>query len=134
MFKGIPLPFGAINNKRSLIALENLSDFIHHCIEHPKAANEVFLIADGEDVSTTDLLRKVAKAFGKKVWLLPIPVHLMVFVASLLWKESVADRLFGSLQIDSSKARELLAWQPVITMDEQFAIAAEEYIKNEKAL
>jgi nucleoside-diphosphate-sugar epimerase len=117
--KGVPLPFGAIHNKRTFVALDNLVSFIIHCIDHPKAANEVFLISDGEDVSTTTLLRKVAKAFGKKSWLLPVPVWLMIMAAKVIGKADVVNRLFGSLQVDSSKARDLLGWMPVITMDEQ---------------
>jgi len=117
--KGLPLPLGAVHNKRSLVALENLVDFIILCTQHPKAANEVFLISDGEDVSTTKLLQKVAKAMDKKPRLIPIPVGLMTFVAKMMGKEDVANRLFGSLQVDSSKARELLGWKPVVTMDEQ---------------
>ncbi|MEO1945338.1 MAG: SDR family oxidoreductase, partial [Candidatus Thioglobus sp.] len=96
--RGVPFPFGAIHNKRSLVALDNLVSFIIHCIDHPKAANEVFLISDGEDVSTTTLLRKAAHAFGKKALLLPIPVSLMTFAAKLLGKGDMANRLFGSLQ------------------------------------
>lgn len=116
---GVPLPFGAVNNKRSLVALDNLVSFIIHCLDHPKATNEVFLISDGEDVSTTELLQKVAKAFGKRPFLIPVPVSLMRFAAKLLGKGDVADRLFGSLQVDSSKARDLLGWKPVISMDDQ---------------
>jgi nucleoside-diphosphate-sugar epimerase len=119
--RGVPLPFGAIDNQGSLVALENLVSFIIHCIDHPQAANEVFLISDGEDVSTTTLLRKVAFAFGKKPNLIPVPVGLMTFVAKLVGKGDIANRLFGSLQVDSSKARDLLGWQPVVTMDEQLA-------------
>jgi len=119
MKQGVPLPLGAVYNKRSLVALDNLVDFIVLCTHHPKAANEIFLISDGEDVSTTELLRKVAKAMGKKAHLLPVPVGLMMFVAKLVGKEDVANRLFGSLQVDSSKARKLLGWKPVIGMDEQ---------------
>ena len=89
-----------------------------HCLKH-KAANEIFLISDGEGVSTTVLLQKVAKAFGKRSFLIPVPVSLMKFAAKLLGKGDVADRLFGSLQVDSSKARDLLGWEPVISMDEQ---------------
>ncbi len=117
--KGVPLPFGSVHNQRSLVALDNLVSFIIHCINHPKAANEVFLISDGEDVSTTELLQKVAKASGKKAMLLPVPASLMRFSAKLVSKEALASRLFESLQVDSSKARELLGWKPVITMDEQ---------------
>jgi nucleoside-diphosphate-sugar epimerase len=122
--KGIPLPFGAIHNQRSLVALDNLVDFIALCADREKshkAANEVFLISDGEDVSTTTLLQKVARAFGKKPNLIPVPVGLMTFVAKLVGKGDIANRLFGSLQVDSSKARDLLGWQPVVTMDEQLA-------------
>ena len=117
--KGMPLPLGAVNNKRSLIALDNLVSFIVHCIGHPKAGNEVFLVSDGEDVSTTELLQRVAKAFGKRPRLIPVPVRVMSFVAGLVGKKDVANRLFGSLQVDSSKASALLGWSPVIDMDEQ---------------
>jgi len=131
--KGVPLPLGAVHNQRSLVALDNLVSFIIHCVKHPKAANEVFLISDGEDVSTTVLLKKVANAFGKKAFLLPVPVSLMRFTAKLIGKADVADRLFGSLQMDSSKARDLLNWKPVITMDEQLQKTAEAYL-NEKTV
>jgi nucleoside-diphosphate-sugar epimerase len=129
--KGIPLPLGSIHNQRSFIALDNLVSFIILCIDHPKAANEVFLISDGEDVSTTELLQKVAKVFGKRAFLLPVPVSWMTFVAKLVGKEDVANRLFGSLQMDNSKARRLLGWKPVITMDEQLKKTAKAYL-NEK--
>jgi len=119
MNKSIPLPLGAIHNQRSFVALDNLIGFIIHCIDHPKAANEVFLISDGEDVSTTELLQKVAKAFGKSALLIPVPVWLMTLAAKLIGKTNMTNRLFGSLQVDSSKARELLGWKPVVTMDEQ---------------
>ena len=116
--RGVLLPLGAVHNKRSFVALDNLVSFIIHCIDHPKAANEVFLISDGEDVSTTELLQKMARAFGKRSFLLPVPVGLMTFVAGLLGKRDVAERLFGSLQVDSFKARDLLGWEPVVSMDE----------------
>jgi len=125
--RGIPLPFGAIHNQRSLVALDNLVSFIIHCIAHPKAANEVFLISDGEDVSTTELLQKVAKAFGKKSLLVPVPVSLMKFFAKLLGRADMVDRLFGSLQVDSSKANDLLCWQPIITMDKQLKKMVERF-------
>lgn len=120
--KGMPLPLGAVHNKRSLVALENLVDFIALCADQersPSAANEVFLISDSEDVSTTELLLKVANAYRVAPRLLPIPVIWIQTVARLLGKRAVADRLLGSLVIDSSKARDLLGWKPVISMDEQ---------------
>jgi len=132
--KGLPMPFGAINNQRSLVSLDNGVNFIIHCIDHPKAANEIFLISDGEDVSTTELIKKVAKAFDKKAWLLHIPVSWMTFIAKLVGKTDVTERLFGSLQVDSSKARDLLGWKPVVTMDEQLKKIAENYLSNEKTL
>jgi nucleoside-diphosphate-sugar epimerase len=132
--KGVSLPFGAIYNKRSFVALDNVVSFIIHCIDHPKAANEVFLISDGEDVSTTQLLQKVAKALGKKPSLIPLPVSWMTFAARLVGKGDVATRLFGSLQVDSSKARDLLGWHPVITMDTQLKKTADAYLENEKTL
>jgi len=116
--RGVPLPLGAVHNKRSFVALDNLVSFIIHCMGHPRAANEVFLISDDEDVSTTELLQKMAHAFGKRPFLLPVPVGLMTFAAGLLGKRDVADRLFGSLQVDNSKARDLLGWKPVVTMDD----------------
>jgi nucleoside-diphosphate-sugar epimerase len=132
--KGVSLPFGAIYNKRSFVALDNVVSFIIHCIDHPKAAHEVFLISDGEDVSTTQLLQKVAKALGKKPSLIPLPVSWMTFAARLVGKGDVATRLFGSLQVDSSKARDLLGWHPVITMDTQLKKTADAYLENEKTL
>jgi len=117
--KGVPLPLGAVHNQRSLVALDNLVDFIMLCAEHPKAANETFLISDDEDVSTTLLLQRIAKALGKPSRLIPVPVGLMRFTARLVGKADVAERLFGSLQVNSSKAQTLLGWQPVVTMDEQ---------------
>ena len=92
----------------------------------------MFLISDGEDVSTTQLLRRVADALGKKPRLLPVPTGLMSFAARLIGKGDVANRLFGSLQVDSSKARDLLGWQPVITMDEQLNKTVAADLKNEK--
>lgn len=122
--KGVPLPLGSVRNQRSMVALDNLLNFIALCANRersPKAANEVFLISDGQDISTSAMLRKVANAYGVKSRLLPIPVSLMKFAAKFLGKGAVADRLFGNLQVDSSKAHDLLGWQPVVTMDEQLA-------------
>ena len=120
--KGIPLPFGALENRRSLVALDNLVSFIALCADpakSPQAANEVFLISDGEDVSTPELLRRVARAHGAQARLIPVPPAWMRLGARLLGKSAVADRLLGTLAIDSSKARERLGWRPVVTMDEQ---------------
>jgi nucleoside-diphosphate-sugar epimerase len=115
----LPLPLGAVNNVRSLIAIDNLVSFIITCALHPKSTNEIFLISDNETLSTTQLLKKIAKVFNKKALLLPVPVSWMVSVAKLLGKEADAVRLFSSLIVDSNKARDLLDWHPVTTMNEQ---------------
>ncbi len=122
--KGIPLPLGAVDNTRSLVALENLVDYLELCSNpelSPRAANEVFLISDGEDVSTTELLRKVANAYKVAPRLLPISVLCIKTTARL---RAVVDRLLGSLAVDSSKARDLLSWKPVVSMNEQLKLMA----------
>lgn len=115
---GMPLPLGAIRNKRSLVAIDNLVDLIATCIEHPAAANQIFLAGDGKDLSTTELLRLTAKAMGKPSRLIPVPASLLLFGATLLGKKAVAQRLLGSLQVDISKTREVLGWEPPVTVEE----------------
>lgn len=116
--KVLPLPLGAINNQRSLVALDNLVDLIITCIDHPAAANQVFLASDGQDLSTTELLRGVAQAMGKTSRLIPVPESLLMSAATVLGKRAVAQRLLGSLQADISKARDLLEWEPPISVEE----------------
>ena len=126
--KQVPLPFGRVENKRSMLALDNLVNFLIFCVDvekTQKAVNQVFLLSDGEVVSTSTLLRRIAKAYGVKSRLLPVPVFIMQIFAKLLGKSDVANRLFGDLQVDSSKASELLGWNPVVTMDEQLRKMAE---------
>lgn len=122
--RGLPLPLGAVHNQRSLVALDNLVSLVLLCADRersPQAANQVFVVADGEDVSTSTLLRKVARAAGRPSRLLPVPASWLRAGAGLLGKRTVADRLLGNLQVDATKARTLLGWQPVVTMDEQLA-------------
>lgn len=109
---GFPLPLGAIKNKRSFVSLNNLADLIKVCLKHPKAANQIFLVSDGHDLSTTELLYNIAQAINKSLWLLPIPESVLKFVGYLLGKKEVFERLCGSLQVDISKTCELLDWQP----------------------
>jgi len=115
---GIPLPLGAIRNQRSLVALDNLVDLITTCIDHPSAANQVFLAGDGQDFSTTELLRGVAGAMGKPSRLIPIPSSFLLLGAMLFGRKSLAQRLFGSLQVDISQAVDLLGWTPPISVEE----------------
>ena len=122
--RGVPLPLGAVNNLRSLLALDNLVDFVLLCADRnrsPAATNQIFLVSDGEDVSTTTLLRRVAKAQGRSARLLPVPVSWLRFAACLLGKKAFADRLLGDLQVDASKAQDLLGWRPIVTMEQQLA-------------
>jgi len=115
---GVPLPLGAVHNRRSMVALDNLVDFILACIKHPAAANETFLVSDDEDLSTTDLIRRVARAMGRPARLVPVPSTFLFGAAALLGKREIARRLLGSLQADISKARQVLGWHPRISVDE----------------
>ncbi len=112
------LPLGAIHNKRSLVGIDNLVNLIIRCIDHPAAANQVFLASDGEDLSTTGLLRGVAKAMGKPARLIPVPAGILQLGATLLGKKAMAQRLLGSLQVDISKTCEMLDWKPPYTVQE----------------
>ena len=115
---GIPLPLGSIHNQRGLLALDNLIDLIQVCITHPAAANQTFLASDGEDLSTPELLTAMAVALGKPARLIKLPERLLMQGAKLLGKQAMAQRLCGSLQVDSSKARKLLGWQPPVSVQE----------------
>lgn len=123
--RGIPLPLGAVRNQRSLVGIDNLVDLILRCVEHSAAANQVFLAGDGEDLSTTDLLRRTAAAIGAPNRLVPVPMWLLNLVARLLRKGAVAQRLLGSLQVDISKTRDVLGWQPPLSVDEGLKKMAE---------
>ena len=116
--RGIPLPLGSIHNRRSLVALDNLVDLIITCIHHPAAANQTFLVSDGEDVSTTELLRRMGAALGRPARLLPVPQYLLEWGASLVGKRDVAQRLFSSLQVDMDKTRQLLGWVPPVSLEQ----------------
>jgi nucleoside-diphosphate-sugar epimerase len=125
--RGVPLPLGAIHNQRSLVALDNLVDLIVTCLTHPAAANQTFLVSDGEDVSTTDLLRRMGGAMGNPARLVPVPAGLLKLAATMLGKRDVAQRLCGSLQVDIEKTRQLLGWSPPLTLDQGLKKAAEGY-------
>nr|WP_297331836.1 SDR family oxidoreductase [Pseudoalteromonas sp.] len=116
--KGLPLPLGAVNNLRSLVYIDNLCDLIITCIDHPKAKNEIFLVSDGEDLSISALLRKIAKAQGVSSRLISIPPSLLVLLSKLFGKQAQAQRLLGSLQVDMQKTKELLGWAPLVSLDE----------------
>lgn len=117
--RGLPLPFGHMtNNRRSFVGLDNLVDLILLCTDHPKAANQTFLISDGEDLSTTDLIRKISVALGRQPYFVWVPRGLISFLASLFGKKEISKRLLGSLQVDMNKTYELLDWKPPVAVDE----------------
>ena len=117
--RGWPLPLGWVrHNQRSLVALDNLVDFIVTCITHPQAANQTFLVSDGQDLSTTELVRGMAQAAGVPARLLPVPVWALQAGASLLGKGDAVQRLCGNFQADISKARSLLGWVPPVSVEE----------------
>jgi nucleoside-diphosphate-sugar epimerase len=118
------LPLASIANRRSLVGVDNLADLIVVCMEHPAAASETFLVSDGEDLSTPDLVRRLATAAGRRARLMPMPVWGLRAVASVLGRSHAVDRLTGSLTVDISKARRLLGWVPPQTVDEGLRRAA----------
>ena len=124
--RGVPLPLAAVtNNRRSLVALDNLVDLIVSCLHHPAAANQTFLVSDGEDISTAELLKRMGAAMGKPARLFYVPPALLKLGATLLNKPGIYQRLCGSLQLDITKTRQLLGWAPPVSVDEGLRRAAE---------
>ncbi len=126
--KGIPLPLGRIHNKRSLVALDNLVDLIVTCTQHTAAANQTFLVSDGEDLSTTELLTRMSKALDRPVRLLPVPAGLLQLGGKLLGKDAVMQRLCGSLQVDISHTRQTLGWVPPVSVDSALRKTADHFL------
>ncbi len=116
--KNIPFPLGAINNERSFVAIDNLIDLITTCIENPNAVNQTFLVSDDSNISTSNLLKKLTLASGKKPWLIPVPVMILKLMASILGKKSIVDRFSSSLTVDIEHTKKTLNWKPPITQDE----------------
>lgn len=128
--KEYPVPLGAIHNQRSLVALENLVDLIVTCIDHPAASNEIFLVSDGEDLSTTELLHRIGLALGKPAHLLPVPAWVIEIGATLLGKKTIAQRLCGNLQVDISHTCDTLGWMPRLSVDDALKRTAEDYLAS----
>ena len=129
----IPVPLGGIHNQRSFLALDNLIDFMQLAITHPKAANQLFLLADGTDFSTPALIQMIAKGMRKKSPLLfSLPTGLMLSLGSMLSKKAAVRRLVGSLQVNSTKAHTLLNWQPPLKAEDAIALTAQAFLAERK--
>lgn len=118
---GLPLPFGAINNRRSIVGLENLANFLSLVCHHPLASGQVFHISDGTVVSTTQVLRYISRSMNKRSLLIPVPVPLLRLICQVTGKMSYFDRLTSNLEVDSSSCFELLDWQAPLTISESIA-------------
>ncbi len=127
VLNGVPLPLGALHNQRSLVAVENLVDLIAVCLRHPAAANETFLVSDGEDLTLTGLLQRTAAAFGRRARLLPVPMFILKLVGRILRKEAVVQRLCDTLQVDISKTRRWLGWVPPVSVDAGLRKAVQQF-------
>jgi nucleoside-diphosphate-sugar epimerase len=123
--RGVPLPLGAIDNRRSLIAVDNLTDFIVRCMDHPAAADETFFASDGEDLATSELIRRLARVMGRPARLLSVPPAALRLAAALVGRPEVATRLVESLTVDITKARSRLGWVPLVSVDEGLRRAVE---------
>lgn len=128
--KGLPLPFGCINNnRRSLVSVTNLVDLIIVCIEHPNAVNQVLLVSDDNDVSTASMVKQISRALGKPCRLIPVPLWCFSVIGKLTGKQDIVNRLLGSLQVDISYTKQLLDWIPPQTIEQGFKETAEAFFK-----
>lgn len=129
--RGIPIPVSSINNRRSLIYLGNLVDAIVTCIKHPKASRQTYLVSDGEDVSTPELIQRISSSLGKPARLFPFPPVMLKMVGIITRKTVTVDRLLRSLTIDCSKIRHDLDWKAPFTMEKGLRETAKWYLKKE---
>lgn len=130
VYGGLPLPLKSANNRRSLVGVENLADFLMHCARHSGAANQTFLISDGEDVSTAELVRRLAHHLGRRSCLVPCPEIVFGSLCRCVGREELANRLFGSLVVSSHRAREVLGWRQPLSLDEGLAATARWYLES----
>lgn len=125
--KGIPLPFGSVHNRRSLIYVENLADALIHCGRHASAAGQTYLVSDGEDLSTPELLRRMGDALGRPARLLSFPPVLLKWLFALVGKREPGERLLGSLVVESGKIRREVSWRPPFSVQQGLHTTAEWY-------
>ena len=126
---GIPLPFGSINsNKRSFVSIDNLVDLTLKCLTHPNAKNKVFLVSDGNDLSTTELLRHISTFLNKKIFLVPIPISILTWLFNFIGRKEIGEKLLNSLQVDIETTRRTLDWSPPVTVEEGLKKTIQEFI------
>lgn len=131
---GKPLPFGSVDNRRSLVYVGNLADAIVACLAHPAAAQRTFLVSDGEDVSTPELVRQLARALGRRPRLLPVPVALLRVAGSLSGRRAEIERMVGSFAVDSGAIRAAIGWTPPFALEEGLARTAAWYANADRPL
>jgi nucleoside-diphosphate-sugar epimerase len=130
--RGLPLPLPNTQNRRSMIGIENLADCLVRCVSHPGAANQTFMVSDGQDVSTRELVARLASALGRSTRFLPVPKLPLRLAARLVGRESTINRLLGSLEIDSGKIRRTLEWNPPVTLDSGLEATARWYLQSSR--
>ncbi|MGS2722700.1 UDP-glucose 4-epimerase family protein [Porticoccus sp. GXU_MW_L64] len=126
--KRVPLPFGCINNKRSMVFVDNLVDLVVTCIDHPKAANQTLLVSDDEDISIKAVIRRLAKAFNRSAWIIPVPVFILKVMGLIFGKKDVVGRIVDSLQVDIEVTKNILTWKPPYTVDDGFKKTVTDYL------
>lgn len=131
LVRGVPLPLGAVNNRRSVVGLENLADLVVTCVRHPGAVNQTLLVSDGEDLSTADLLRQMAAALGRPARLFALPTGVLRLAAAAAGKGDIALRLLDSLQVDIEKTRRLLGWAPRVSTEDGLRATAAWFLAQE---
>lgn len=129
---GYPLPLGAVENKRSFVAMDNLVDLIETCVSHPNAANQIFLVSDGEDLSIAELLEKLGISLDRPAKLIPVPLWLLWGGAAIFRKQNVAQRLLESLRVDIDKNSRLLGWQPPVSISTALDATAKSFLEDHR--
>ena len=130
--RGVPLPFGSIDNRRSLVSLDNLVSLIRRCIDHPNATNEIFLVSDDHDVSTSELMRILADAMNVRDRLILFPKTLLSIAAALFGKQEIRRRLLDNLQVDIAKTKSVLGWLPESRLEDAIRLTARNYLLRAK--
>lgn len=127
---GVPLPLGRLQNHRSLVGVDNLVDLILTCAAHPAAANQTFLASDGEDISTSELLRRVGVSLGVRARLFFVPAFVLRGCAAAVGRSSVFEQLCGSLRVDTADLLQQIGWVPPVSLNDGIERAAQGYLRE----